>query len=42
MEPETCLMVLRNLMKAAHERELNGEAAPAPPPAGKKVVLKSR
>jgi hypothetical protein len=31
MEPETLLMVLRNLMFAAHERDVKGE----PPPAGK-------
>ncbi len=31
LEPETCLMVLRNLMRAAHDREKRGEPAPAPP-----------
>jgi transcription-repair coupling factor (superfamily II helicase) len=35
LEPETCLMVLRNLMRAAHDREINGQAHPAPPPAKK-------
>jgi transcription-repair coupling factor (superfamily II helicase) len=28
--PETLLMVLRNLMRAAHERDLKGEEAPIP------------
>ncbi|HSZ57415.1 MAG TPA: helicase-related protein, partial [Tepidisphaeraceae bacterium] len=31
MQPETLLMVLRNLLAAAHERELKGEPAPARP-----------
>src|SRR5207253_6228163 len=30
MQPETLLMVLRNLMKSAHDRDLKGEAPPAP------------
>ena len=29
MEPEACLMVLRNLMNAAHERDVKGEPPPA-------------
>jgi transcription-repair coupling factor (superfamily II helicase) len=35
MEPEALLMVLRNLMLAAHDRDVNGEPPPAPklPPA---------
>jgi transcription-repair coupling factor (superfamily II helicase) len=32
MQPETMLMVLKNLLAAAHERELKGEPPPAPPP----------
>jgi len=32
MEPETLLMVLKNLMRQAHDREQRGEAPPAPPP----------
>jgi transcription-repair coupling factor (superfamily II helicase) len=38
MEPEASLMVLRNLMNAAHERDVKGEPAPAPkaPPPGTK------
>jgi transcription-repair coupling factor (superfamily II helicase) len=39
MEPETLLMVLKNLMRQAYDREQSGEAAPepgkAPPPAKK-------
>jgi transcription-repair coupling factor (superfamily II helicase) len=42
LDPETCLMVLRNLMRAAYDRELRGEPAPAPPPAKKPVTAKSR
>ena len=38
MESEACLMVLRNLMNAAHERELRGEPPPVPPPAAKRPV----
>jgi transcription-repair coupling factor (superfamily II helicase) len=40
LEPDTLLMVLRNLLKAAYEREQRGEPAPqtAPPP---KEVLKA-
>ena len=38
MESETALIMLRNLMKAAHERELKGEPPPAPPPAKKSVA----
>jgi transcription-repair coupling factor (superfamily II helicase) len=30
MEPEAALMVLRNLMHAAHERDVKGEPAPVP------------
>jgi transcription-repair coupling factor (superfamily II helicase) len=30
--PETMLMVLRNLLAGAHERQLKGEPPPAPPP----------
>jgi hypothetical protein len=44
MESETCLMVLRNLMRAAHEREVKGEPpppAPAPTPARKLATVKS-
>jgi transcription-repair coupling factor (superfamily II helicase) len=40
MESETCLMVLRNLMRAAHDRELKGEPPPAAsPPAAKKPAM---
>ena len=35
MQPETMLMVLRNLLAAAHERELKGEPPPQVPPAVK-------
>jgi transcription-repair coupling factor (superfamily II helicase) len=46
MEPEACLMVLRNLMNAAHERDVKGEPPPAPkappPPTKKPVVVKGR
>ncbi len=35
MEPETLLMVLKNLMRAAHDREQRGEPPPAPPPVTK-------
>jgi transcription-repair coupling factor (superfamily II helicase) len=30
LEPDTLLMILRNLLKSAYERELRGEPAPAP------------
>jgi hypothetical protein len=30
LQPETMLMVLRNLLAAAHERQVKGEPAPAP------------
>jgi hypothetical protein len=30
MESDTLLLVLRNLLKNAHERELRGEPPPAP------------
>src|SRR5205823_7630787 len=30
LEPETLLVVLRNLIKAAHDRDLKGEVPPAP------------
>ena len=33
MQPETLLMVLRNLLAAAHDRDLRGEPPPAPKPA---------
>jgi transcription-repair coupling factor (superfamily II helicase) len=43
LESETCLMVLRNLMRAAHDRELKGEPPPAPPPPVKKpATVKAR
>ena len=42
LESETCLMVLRNLMRAAHDRELKGEPPPAPPPAKRPEVAKRR
>jgi hypothetical protein len=46
MEPEACLMVLRNLMNAAHERDVKGEPPPAPkaPPlvAKKPIPAKGR
>jgi hypothetical protein len=46
MESETCLMVLRNLMRAAHDREVRGEPPPeAAPPATqakKPVAVKAR
>ncbi len=41
LEPETCLMVLKNLMRGAYDRQINGLPAPAttpPPPAPKPVV----
>ena len=44
MEAETCLMVLRNLMLAAHDRDLKGEPPPAPKvpsaPARKPIVAR--
>ncbi len=40
MEPEACLMVLRNLMHAAHDRDEKGE--PAPVPAAKPTVNKKQ
>jgi transcription-repair coupling factor (superfamily II helicase) len=42
LDPETCLMVLRNLMRAAYDREQRGEAPPAPPPAKKPAPAKMR
>ena len=33
VESEACLMVLRNLMRAAYDREQKGEPPPAPKPA---------
>jgi transcription-repair coupling factor (superfamily II helicase) len=44
LDPEACLMVLRNLMRAAYDRELKGEPAPAPPPAQAKkpAIVKAR
>jgi len=40
LEPETCLMVLKNLMRGAYDRQLNGLPAPAtkPPEPPKPVV----
>ena len=32
LESETCLMVLRNLMRAAYDRQVNGIPTPTPPP----------
>ena len=42
LEPETCLMVLRNLMRAAYDRQIKGEPAPAPPPARKSAPARVR
>ena len=44
MEPEACLMVLRNLMLAAHDRDVKGEPPPAPkaPPAPAKKPVASK
>ena len=45
MEPEACLMVMRNLMHAAHDRDVKGEPPPAkaPPASAKKpVAMKPR
>ena len=41
LEPDTLLMVLRNLLKAAYERERRGEPAPATPPPPKEVLKAS-
>jgi transcription-repair coupling factor (superfamily II helicase) len=40
LEPETCLMVLKNLMRGAYDRQINGIAAPStkPPEPPKPVV----
>jgi hypothetical protein len=35
LESDTILLVLRNLLKAAHEREERGEPPPQPPPQAK-------
>jgi transcription-repair coupling factor (superfamily II helicase) len=32
LEAETCLMVLKNLLRAAYDRQVNGEPPPAPKP----------
>jgi hypothetical protein len=37
MEPETLLLVLRNLMRAAHDREVKGEPAPVMKPAAQEA-----
>jgi transcription-repair coupling factor (superfamily II helicase) len=44
LDPEACLMVLRNLMNAAHERDLKGEPPPAPkaPPIPQKKPVPAR
>ena len=45
MEPEACLMVLRNLMHAAHDRDEKGEPAPVPtakPTVNKKQSMASK
>jgi transcription-repair coupling factor (superfamily II helicase) len=44
LEPETLLLVLRNLMRAAHDRDVNGLPAPAPakPPGKAKPVVAAR
>jgi transcription-repair coupling factor (superfamily II helicase) len=41
LEPDTLLMVMRNLLKAAYEREQRGEPAPAPTPQPKEVLKAS-
>jgi transcription-repair coupling factor (superfamily II helicase) len=41
MEPDTLLMVLRNLLKAAYEREKRGEPAPQMAPQPKEVLKAS-
>ena len=38
LESDTLLMVLRNLLKSAHEREARGEPPPAPKPPAKPMV----
>ncbi|MDP9172945.1 MAG: transcription-repair coupling factor [Planctomycetota bacterium] len=38
MESDTLLMVIRNLLKSAHEREVRGEPPPAPRPPAKPVA----
>jgi hypothetical protein len=38
MESHAMLMVLRNLMKQAHERQLKGEAPAAPTPAKRRAM----
>ena len=43
LEPETCLMALKNLMRAAYDRQARGESAPIPKPANagaKKIDVK--
>ena len=42
LESETCLMVLRNLMRAAYDRQINGEPMPLPPPAKKPAGIPAR
>ena len=45
MQPDALLMVLRNLLAAAHERELKGEPPPVvnrPPPAKARAAVPSR
>jgi hypothetical protein len=41
LEPDTLLMVLRNLLKAAYDREKRGEPAPAPTPQPKQELKSS-
>jgi transcription-repair coupling factor (superfamily II helicase) len=41
LEPDTLLMVLRNLLKAAYDREQRGEPAPAPAPQPKQELKSS-
>jgi transcription-repair coupling factor (superfamily II helicase) len=41
LEPDTLLMVMRNLLKAAYEREKRGEPAPAPTPQPKEILKAS-
>ena len=40
LEPETCLMVLKNLMRGAYDRQINGIPAPSTkPPDPRKAVV---
>lgn len=41
LEPDTLLMVMRNLLKAAYDREQRGEPAPVPVPQPKEVLKAS-